>query len=278
MTEEKQLYAVATQSAQVGGQPFTQGQVDLIKRTIAKDASDDELKLFLYQCERTGLDPFSRQIHFVSRWSNRDKRKVGVIQIGIDGFRAVADRTGLYAGNDDPVFQHDDAVDILHPATATVTVWKLVSGQRCSFTASARWLEYYPGKENGFMWDKLPHLMLGKVAEALALRKAFPLQLSGLYAPEEMEQAGPVVETVPSAQSHWVDDPKIRAACFGWLKQKSLGEQDVYRLLKIAGIHDYPKDTDNFKADIMAAIHDETEAAKTTAEHVADITGNEVDA
>jgi hypothetical protein len=70
-----------------------------------------------------------------------------------------------------------------------VTVYKIIGNVRCPFTASARWDQYYPGDEQGFMWRKMPHLMLGKCAEALALRKAFPAELSGLYIKEEMDQA-----------------------------------------------------------------------------------------
>ncbi len=158
---------------------YTAEQVSLIKRTIAKDATDDELRLFVQQCERSGLDPFAKQIHFVKRQGKM------TIQTGIDGYRLIADRTGRYVGNDDPVFDDEDS-----PSKATVTVYKLVNGIRCPFTASARWAQYYPGKQQGFMWEKMPHVMLGKCAEALALRKAFPQELSGLYTNEEMAQAG----------------------------------------------------------------------------------------
>ena len=70
-----------------------------------------------------------------------------------------------------------------------MTVWRFVQGQRCAFAATARWAEYKPDA-NDFMWKKMPHTMLAKCAEALALRKGFPKQLAGLYAKEEMEQAG----------------------------------------------------------------------------------------
>lgn len=159
---------------------FTAEQIDLITKTVAPGLTKPELQLYLYQAAKTGLDPLARQIHAVKR-SNRV-----TIQTSIDGYRLIADRTGKYAGNDDPVYQGDNNG---FPIAATVTVWKIVNGVRCPFTATARWSEYFPGEQQGFMWKKMPHLMIGKCAEALALRKAFPAELSGLYTNEEMEQA-----------------------------------------------------------------------------------------
>lgn len=162
---------------------WTQEQVDLVKRTVCKDSTDDELKLFMHVAQRSGLDPFARQIYAVKRKNARGEYQM-TIQVGIDGFRVIADRTGCYAGSDDPVFD-----DEKKPRKATVTVYKMVQGVRYPFTASARWDEYYPGDSQGFMWKTKPCLMLSKCAESLALRKAFPAELSGLYTTEEMEQA-----------------------------------------------------------------------------------------
>ncbi len=162
---------------------FDQSKIALLKATVAKDATDSELQLFLHLCQRTGLDPFARQIYFQKRYSKRYGHQMTVLT-GIDGYRLIADRTGLYVGNDDPIYDVEAV-----PRKATVTVYKLIGGMRCPFTASSRWDQYYPGDEQGFLWKKMPHLMLGKTAEALALRKAFPAELSGLYTDAEMEQA-----------------------------------------------------------------------------------------
>lgn len=159
-------------------QVLTKEQVDLVKRTVAVGATDDELRLFLHYCNTHGFDPLDRDVYFVKR-----KDKVAY-QTSIDALRARADATGKYAGNDDPVVDDEQ-----NPRKATVTVYKIIDGVRCGFTATARWEQYYPGDTQGFMWKKMPHLMLGKCAEALALRKAFPKQLGKIYVKEEMEQA-----------------------------------------------------------------------------------------
>lgn len=171
---------------------WTSEQIQLIKDTVARGATDSELKLFLYTAQRTGLDPLTKQIHFVKRGQQM------TIQTGIDGYRAIAERTGQLAGIDDPIYEEETGLgDIKNnvvsltrkPAKATITVYRIVKNIRAPFTASARWSEYAPQGSQAFMWNKMPYLMLGKVAEALALRKAFPLNLSGLYTNEEMNQA-----------------------------------------------------------------------------------------
>ena len=167
---------------------FTREHIDLIKSQIAPGLSDNELKLFLHVCKTTRLDPLMRQIYVVKR-RVRGQDKM-TFQVSIDGSRLVADRSGCYAGSDDSMFTYASSDENQGtPLTATVTVWKLVHGIRCAFTATARWSQYFPGEELGFMWRKMPHVMLAKCAEALALRKAFPAELSNLYVKEEMDQA-----------------------------------------------------------------------------------------
>lgn len=172
-----------------GGSPLTRDQIDLLKRTVARGVTDDELQLFVHVANRSGLDPFAKQIHAVKRWDKKANREVMTIQTGIDGFRVVASRTSTHAGTDEAVFVEKDG----KPTKATVTVYKLVGGVRCPFTATARWDEYVQTFKDGNpmgLWGKMPFTMLGKCAEALALRKAFPMDLSGVYAHEEMTQAG----------------------------------------------------------------------------------------
>ena len=189
--------AVMEKSALVPMQ-FNESQVDLIKTTVAKGTTNDQLALFLYTCKKTGLDPLAKQIHCIVRQTKNGPQMS--IQTAIDGYRLVADRSGKYAGNDDPIYD-----DEANPTKATVTVYKIVSGVRCPFTATARWSQYFPGEAQGFMWRKMPHLMLGKCAEALALRKAFPAELSGIYTNEEMQQAESVethIRNVEPAKPH----------------------------------------------------------------------------
>lgn len=171
---------------------FTTDQIALIKSQIAPKATDDELKLFVYQAKRTGLDPLARQIYAIHRKAKVNDNWIEkmTIQTSIDGFRVIAERSGDYAGQDEPEFINDASSSL---DCAKVKVYRFRNDVRyLAAVGVAYWKEYVQtdrdGKPTG-LWAKMPHTMLSKVAEALALRKAYPQDLSGLYTGDEMEQS-----------------------------------------------------------------------------------------
>lgn len=164
---------------------FDANKLELIRKTVANQLTQNEFDLFISIAKARGLDPVLGQIHAVVRGQG-DKAKVN-FQVGIDGFRLIAARTGEFGGRDETAFEYKNGkLD-----RAKVTVFRFVNGVRCPWTASARWDEYFPGEQMGFMWKKMPETMLEKCAEAKALRMAFPNDLFGLYEDAEMDQAGP---------------------------------------------------------------------------------------
>lgn len=161
---------------------WTARREEFIRRNYCGGAPDPEVDAFLTICKRRGLAPEEKQIYLIERG------KKWTVQTSIDGQRVIAERSEAYAGSDEPVYEAGGRLtnNRPYPAKATVTVWKLVQGVRCPFTASAHWDEYNAGQN---LWLTHPHAMLAKCAESAALRKAFPADLGGLYTAEETEDS-----------------------------------------------------------------------------------------
>lgn len=168
---------------------FSDARIAMIRNGIAKGAPEAEFQAMIDIAKRRNLDPLAKQIVLIP-FGRSDDRTWQMI-VTIDGYRAIAEQTGQYAGSDAPVFTWPDPA-VRTPAgkqapdSATVTVYKLINGQRYPFSATVYWEEYSTGKNN---WSSMPRTMLAKVAESHALRKAFPAVTSGTYTEEEMDQA-----------------------------------------------------------------------------------------
>ena len=170
---------------------WTPDQVQLISSTIAPGCTNDELRLFAYACQRTGLDPFSKQIYAIKRGGKM------TIQAGIDGLRAIAERTGQLDGSlTEWIGEEGDWRDVWlgskPPAAAKTTIWR--KGSQHPFVGVARFADYNAGQG---LWSKMPAAMIAKCSEALALRKAFPADMSGVYTTDEMDQAVEPVTVTP---------------------------------------------------------------------------------
>jgi len=159
---------------------------------------------FLHLAEKTGLDPLARQIYCIPRLG-RDGIEWSM-QTGIDGFRVIAERSGKYAGQRaaEWLTEGGEWVTVFikakhgaNPLAARVAVHRHDWDRELPAVGIATWDEYVQTKSNGEvtkMWKERGPGQLAKCAEALALRKAFPQDLSGLYTAEEMDQADNVVE------------------------------------------------------------------------------------
>lgn len=177
-------------------------QIRLLKQLVAKDLTDPEFALFGQICKRTGLDPFTRQVYAIKRKQRKNVNGnwvddfVMTIQTGIDGYRVIAERTGEYAGGDEPTYgppcDCGNAGLGKHPEWAKVTVRRLKNGVPYDTSERADFDEYAQTNRDGAvmpLWAKMPKRMIAKCAEALALRRAFPGLFDGVYTTEEMAQA-----------------------------------------------------------------------------------------
>lgn len=229
---------VATKAMLPAAVEYTDEQIGLMKRTICNGATNDELLLFIQQCQRTRLDPFTKQIYFI-----KDKNNKVNVMASIDGLRLIADRSGLYAGQTRPEWCGKDGnwADVWlqdePPAAARVGVYK--TGFVEPLYATARYRSYAPPQASQWStWGKMPELMLAKVAESLALRKAFPNEMSGIYTAEEFSKESPKTEDVVEvAVSEAPKLPKSSTTMTGTSAQKKSdvgGKTDLIGLFEDA--------------------------------------------
>jgi len=200
---------------------FSEEDKQRYKRLHAQTHTADELEAFFRQCERTQLDPWSRQIYTLKRRQFVDGQSIekAMTQVSIDGLRLQAERSGQYRGQNGPWWCGKDG--------AWVDVWTKPMGELVAAKVGvfregwsepiwgvARFDAYAQKKSGGAltkMWETMGDVMIAKCAEALALRKACPAELSGLYTTEEMLQAdGPEKETTTTTVPQ--EQPKAPAA------------------------------------------------------------------
>jgi len=190
---------------------WSDDQRKLIASVIAPGCNTDELRLFAYHCQRTGLDPFSKQIYAIKRGGKM------TVQVSIDGLRAIAERTGELGGSQrfwcGPSGEWQEVwLDDKPPAAAKCVVYR--KGCPHPFVGIALFRDYNAGQG---LWTKMPSVMLGKCAEAQALRSGFPADLSGLYTTEEMDQANHrsldvSVEPAPASKQPQSTKPAVQAS------------------------------------------------------------------
>lgn len=214
MPKKEKTKAIAKKETAVAKQEvWSDERLKLVRDTTAKGLNESQLKLFLYTAQKTGLDPLTRQIYAIMRKSQKDGKweETMSIQTGIDGLRVIAERSRNYAGQT-RVEYSPKQVEGRYPEWAEVGVYR----KDCEVPIYARayWNEYVQRNSKGvaFMWSKMPFLMLGKCAEALALRKAFPNDMAGLYTSEEMQQSDNILEQVEKySPDKKIEAPKVEA-------------------------------------------------------------------
>lgn len=196
---------------------WTPAQKAALEQLGIGDAPIGDQLVFLHVSQRMGLDPFNKEIYMIGRWDREAQKKKWSIQIGIDGFRSRSEEHPEYGGIDGPHWCGKDGqwrdvwLEDAPPMAARFTVYR--KDWEHPIYAVAHFKEYVQKKSDGKptrMWTEMAAHMIGKVAEALARRKAFPRKLTGLYLDEELQHLdnppGAVIidgETETPAEPDW---------------------------------------------------------------------------
>jgi phage recombination protein Bet len=195
--------ATSTPAAQASSPLFvgwTAEEVDLIRRTIAPDATEHELALYLRLCRTYGLDPFRRELVLEKRRRRRaDGTGYDVVPVWIttrDGYLKAAMRDPGYGGICSGVVCEGDTFEIDAEHFRVVHRFGVRRGKILGAWAVAYHKErppmvgYVPFDEyndpNSDTWRRHPTAMIQKVAEVFVLRRQF--NITAIVAREEMER------------------------------------------------------------------------------------------
>lgn len=196
---------------QAGQELFTDKQRAALAALGIKDCPNAELAVFMHYCQRTQLDPFSRQIYYIKRREMAGGQWVDkwTTQVGIDGFRVIRDRvaarTGCTVEFEDTVWydadgrEHKAWLSPEPPAACKVVLVKYQDNRKLRYAGVLRTASYMAMKDGKpvSQWKTQPDHMIEKCCEAFATRRAFPNDFSGLYIPEELDsRAGDVPPAV----------------------------------------------------------------------------------
>jgi phage recombination protein Bet len=177
--------------------------IQTLRNSFYPGATDASIKMVISYCRAAQLNPMLKPVHLVPM----RVKKVGggrddyewrdVVMPGVNHYRTQAHRSGEYAGKTEPEFGPEKSttlgnVKVTFPEWCKITVYREKNGIARAFTAKEYWIENYAtaGKDSdapNAMWKKRPIGQLAKVAEAQALRMAFPELTGGTNTAEEME-------------------------------------------------------------------------------------------
>lgn len=183
----------------------------LVDQIFPAAKTKEAVLMALSYCKSRNLDIMKRPVHIVPMWSTVQKRMVETVWPGIAEVRTTASRTKSYAGMDPIEFgpektetfkgvveewennqrtgERPVSVAVTFPEYAVCTVYRVVGGERCAFSAKVFWKEACAREKSGLpnsMWQKRPYGQLDKCVEAAALRRAFPEELGNELTADEM--------------------------------------------------------------------------------------------
>ncbi|MDW7998451.1 MAG: RecT family recombinase, partial [Thermodesulfovibrio sp.] len=240
-------------------------QIELIKRTIAKDATDDELKLFLYTAQKYNLDPFLKEIIFVKRRTERYGEIVNFITTR-DGYLKIAMQDPNFQGLQSGVVREGDTFEVIPTEAKVLHKFGEKRGKIiCAYAIAlhknrmpvifiADFEEYYNANQNSPVWKQYPSVMIQKVAEVGALRRQF--NISGLVVKEEMyipEENIEITETKTIPKENITTEKRKRNYQEFWRLVREIGltSEEIHEIVGAANLKDIDDDYYFFLEDIL---------------------------